>query len=144
MKTLSCDTESMLYPVILKVKQGSLDLRRENVSKLGPIYRTKQDPVGEKQYETMLTIQSYGDWYSVYSHLDDNLSDWKSEFGDSYDVLLDTIIDSISYFPPSEKRTASKHLNYYHLLYDASDRVTPTMNKKSRLGFNGLTHLITI
>ncbi|MCC4860981.1 hypothetical protein [Vibrio splendidus] len=108
MKSLSCDTESMLYPVILKIKQGSLELRRENFSNLGPIYRTKQDPAGEKQYETMLTIKSYGDWYSVYSHLDDNLSDWKAEFGDSYDVLLDILIDSISYFPPSEKRTASK------------------------------------
>ncbi|GAL28567.1 hypothetical protein JCM19239_5750 [Vibrio variabilis] len=108
MKTLSCDTESMLYPVILKIRQGSVELRRENFSKLGPIYRTKQDPVGKKQYETMLTIKSYGDWYSVYSHLDDNLSDWKAEFGDSYDVLLDILIDSISYFPPSEKRTASK------------------------------------
>ncbi|MGF1749529.1 hypothetical protein [Vibrio cionasavignyae] len=107
-KHLSCDTESMLYPVILKVKQGELELRRENFRALPSIFRNKEDFVGKNQYETILTINSYGDWYSVYRYLDNNLSNWRAIYGDSYYVLIDILIDSISYFPPSEKRTTPK------------------------------------
>jgi len=104
MKHLTCDSESMLFPVVVKIKQGKLVLRRDGFKNLGAIFRKKEDPIADQQFKTMLTIKSYGDWYSVFSHLDNNLQDWKAIYGDNYDVLIDILIDSISYFPPSQKR----------------------------------------
>jgi len=106
-KHLTCDTDSMLYPIMLKIKQGDhlVSLRRDNFSSLGSVFRKKTDASANNQYKTILTIKSYGDWLTVYRHLDGTLSNWRGEYGENYDVFLDVLIDSVAYYPPSKKRT---------------------------------------
>lgn len=106
-KHLTCDADSMLYPIMLKIKQGNyfISLRRDNFSSLGSVFRKKADAIADDQYKTILTIRNYGDWLVVYRHLDSTLSNWRGEYGENYDVFLDVLIDSIAYYPPSKKRT---------------------------------------
>ena len=105
-KHIECDSEDMLYPLMVKVKYNDeiLSLPRDNFSLLGRLLRKKSDARNKDQYKKILTIRSYGDWLMAYSHVDSVFSDWKSAYGDTYSVLLDILVDSISYYPPSKKR----------------------------------------
>lgn len=105
-KHIECDSEDMLYPIMAKVKYKDevLTLPRDNFSGLGKLLRKKSDPRNKGQYKKILTVRNYGDWIQAYQHVDSSFSDWKPAFGDTYSVLLDILVDSISYYPPSKKR----------------------------------------
>jgi len=108
-KHIECNSEDMLYPLIVKVKHNNkeLILPRDNFSGLGKLLRKKSDVRAKGQYKKILTIRNYGDWLTAYTHVDNIFSDWKSAYGDTYPVLIDILIDSISYYPPSKKRVVT-------------------------------------
>jgi len=91
---------------MVKVKHDNavVSLPRETFANLGRVLRRESDARANGQYRTMLTIRGYGDWMAAYRRIDEVFSDWGATYGDSYRVLLDILIDSISYYPPSKMR----------------------------------------
>lgn len=109
MKFIECNDDRMLYPVLFKVKYGSddnyefVDIPRNSMSSLSG-YRGEEDIVFGDQYKTVLTINNYNQWLEVHKHFSDLLSTIAHQQEYIFPVLVDVLIDTVTYYPPSALR----------------------------------------